>query len=307
MSRRAWLVFALVSVLWGVPYLLIKIAVGSLSTPVIVCGRTAIGAAALLPLAARGGRLREVLARWPWLIVLGALEMAAPFTLITAGERRIASSLAGILVASAPLFVALIAVRVAPEERPRGWSVVGLVAGFAGVIVLLGLDVSSSAGALAGSGAVLLAAIMYAMSAHVLNARFAGVAPVAVVACVMAVAAVMLAVPAAVSLPSRAPSAGAAAAVIGLGVACTGCAFAGFASLLAEVGPARASVVAYVAPAVAVTVGVGLRSEPIRWSTLLGLALILGGSWTAARRPSQPGRVPDREALTLGGAPVGPP
>jgi drug/metabolite transporter (DMT)-like permease len=281
-TRRAWLVFALVSALWGAPYLLIKIAVHDLSPPVIVCARTMIGAAALLPLAARRGQLRVVTRRWPWLLVLGAIEMAAPFTLITAGERHIASSLAGILVASAPLFVALIAVRVAPHERPHAAAVIGLITGFAGVIVLLGLDVSGSGAALAGSGEVLLAAALYAVAAHVLNARFAGVSPVAVMGCVMAVAALLLTVPAALSLPTRAPGVGAVAAVIGLGVLCTAVAFAGFAALLAEVGPSRASVVAYVAPAFAVILGVAFRSEPVSWSTLLGLVLILGGSWTAA-------------------------
>lgn len=301
MSRRGWLVFAVVSVLWGVPYLLIKIAVGDLSPPVIVFARTAIGAAALLPLAVRSGSLRGLRGRRRWIVVLGAVEMAAPFLLITAGERHIASSLAGILIASAPLFVALIglaraSVSGAPGHRLDRGAAAGLGAGFVGVIVLLGVDVSGGGAALAASGAVLLAAVLYAISAHVLSARFAGVSPIAVMSCVMAAAALMLAVPAAVSLPSRAPSLGAVLAVLGLGVGCTGVAFAGFAALTADVGPARASVVAYVAPAVAVAFGVVFRSEPLTASTVLGLGLILGGSWLVAGRAATPEPAPTAPA-----------
>jgi drug/metabolite transporter (DMT)-like permease len=156
-SRRAWIVFAGVSALWGAPYLLIKIAVHDLSPTVIACSRTAIGAIALLPLAQRSGAVRPIRDRWRWLLLLAAVEMAVPFTLITAGERHIASSLAGILVSAAPLFVALFAIRVAPAERPRGVAVFGLVAGFAGVVVLLGAHVSGNGSEFLSAGAVLLA------------------------------------------------------------------------------------------------------------------------------------------------------
>jgi drug/metabolite transporter (DMT)-like permease len=281
-DRRAALVFMLVSALWGAPYLLIKIAVGGLSPELIVFARTAVGALVLLPLAARTGRLEGLRPRWRWLMLLGAIEMAVPFTLITAGERHIPSSLAGILVASAPLFVALIAVRISPAERPRGAGLLGLAAGFAGVVVLLGLDVRGGGAALVASFAVLLAAVLYAIAAHVLNARFRDVSPIGVMGAVMAFAALILLIPSALSLPSSAPTAGELFAVLGLGIGCTAVAFVGFASLTADVGPARASIVAYVAPAFAVALGVIFRSETVGLSTIAGLALILSGSGVAA-------------------------
>lgn len=231
MSRRAWIVFAGVSALWGAPYLLIKIAVHDLSPTVIACSRTAIGAIALLPLAQRSGAVRPIRDRWRWLLLLAAVEMAVPFTLITAGERHIASSLAGILVSAAPLFVALFAIRVAPAERPRGVAVFGLVAGFAGVVVLLGAHVSGNGSEFLSAGAVLLAAALYAAAGHVLRARFADAPPIGVMSVVMALAALILAIPAAASLPSSFPSLPTCAAVLGLGVGCTGLAFLGFATL----------------------------------------------------------------------------
>jgi drug/metabolite transporter (DMT)-like permease len=205
----------------------------------------------------------------------------------------------GILVASAPLFVALLAVWISPAERARGVGLLGLGAGFAGVVILLGLDVSGGGAALAGSAAVLVAALLYAVSAHTLGARFAGVSPVAVAGGVMACAALLTAVPAAATLPSKLPSAGSIAAVIGLGIGPTGVAFAGFAALTAQVGPQRASVVAYLAPAFAVVLGVVFRSEVLTWSTVLGLALILGGSWLAA---SSRGAAATRAAASEGTA-----
>jgi drug/metabolite transporter (DMT)-like permease len=301
-SRRAWIVFAGVSALWGAPYLLIKIAVHDLSPTVIACSRTAIGAIALLPLAQRSGAVRPIRDRWRWLLLLAAVEMAVPFTLITAGERHIASSLAGILVSAAPLFVALFAIRVAPAERPRGVAVFGLVAGFADVVVLLGAHVSGNGSEFLSAGAVLLAAALYAAAGHVLRARFADAPPIGVMSVVMALAALILAIPAAASLPSSFPSLPTCAAVLGLGVGCTGLAFLGFATLTKEVGVGRASLVAYVAPVFAVALGVVFRSEPVSWTTFAGMALILGGSWAAARRPALPAPAAQRSAWTSGNA-----
>ena len=283
MSRRAWIMFAGVAALWGAPYLLIKLAVHDLSPAVIACARTAIGALALLPLAIRSGALTPVRGRWRWLLLLAAVEMAMPFTLITAGERHIPSSLAGILVSSAPLFVALFAVWVAPAERPRGIAQLGLVAGFAGVVVLLGAHLGGSSAGLESAGAVLLAAALYAVAGHILRARFADAPPIGVMSLVMAFAAMILVIPAAASLPSNPPSAQTWAAVLGLGIGCTGIAFLGFATLTKEIGVGRSSLVAYVAPVFAVALGVVFRSEPVSWTTFAGMVLILGGSWFAAR------------------------
>ena len=278
MKRRSLALLALLAVLWGIPYLLIRVAVEELSPAVVVFARCALGAAVVLPIALATGGLRGLRARLRELVVLAAVEMALPFTFITVGEQAISSSLAGILVACAPLFVALLAARVDRAELVTGRRALGLLLGFAGVVSLLGLDVRGDARELAGAGLVLLAALGYAAGSLMLKLRFADAAPLGVMALVMAVSAALLAAPAALTAPARVPTAEVLGALAVLGTACTGGAFALFAVLNAQVGPSRASVVAYLAPGVAVLLGAVVLHEPVGASTLLGLALILVGS-----------------------------
>jgi drug/metabolite transporter (DMT)-like permease len=285
MTRRDWLLFTLLSALWGAPYLLIKIAVDDLSSPVIVCSRLLIGALVVAPFARRRGGLGALRNRLPALAGIAALEMAAPFVLITEGERHITSSLTGILVASAPLFVALLVLR-NPDERATRARWAGLALGLVGVGVLLGLDVSGDSSALVGAALVLVAGFSYAVGALLLRAKFSDLPAETVMCCALAVAALMVAPAAIATLPSHAPPLGTVAAVGGLGVACTGAAFAIFGVLMLRIGPTRASVVAYVAPGFAVLFGVALLGEPLSAQSLAGLALILLGSWLATREDS---------------------
>lgn len=277
MDRRALFLFALVTLLWGIPYFLIKVALHDLSPGMIAFVRVVVGAATLLPLM-RGGRLTFVRGRLGWLVLLAALEVAIPFTLISTGEQQISSSLTGILIATEPMFVTLLAGRFDVSERVRGGQLGGMVIGLVGVAVLLGVGLSSASG-IAGAVMVLLATVSYALGALLIKWRFSDASPVGVTAVTLLLSAVVLAVPALMSVPHTLPSPSTLGALLVLGSACTSLGFLAFFALITRIGARRATVITYVTPAVAVLLGVALRGEPFTAATVAGLALVLFGSW----------------------------
>ncbi len=288
---------------WGSSYLFIKIGIeDGLSPAFISFARLALGALVLVPVAARSGALRGLRGHGGTVAFLGAVQLAGPFLLITIGERWISSSLAGILVASAPIFIAFLALRVDSEERSAGRQLVGVGTGMAGVALLLGIDVGTGGLELIGALFVLLASLAYAVGALVLKRRLGEVQPVGMAAGAVSAGAAYLLLPAALTFPTSAPSLDAAAALVALGVGGTGLAFLLFYTLIAEVGPARASVVAYLAPGFAVFYGVTVRDELVTPWTLVGLALVLGGSWLASRPRPLPRRIEPVPAALRSGA-----
>ncbi|HZD72549.1 MAG TPA: DMT family transporter, partial [Actinomycetota bacterium] len=193
MTRRAWLLFAAVSLLWGVPYLFIKVAVEELPPVTVVFVRVAMAALLLWPVAARRGALRGLRGRLPWLVVIALLEIAVPFTLISVGEQHITSSLTGLLIASLPLFVALLALRFDPAERVGGTRLLGLVVGIGGVAALLGVDIGGNPAQLFGAAMVLLATLSYATSTLVVKHAFSDAPMLGAVTAATLIAAVLLA------------------------------------------------------------------------------------------------------------------
>lgn len=312
MSTRAWIAFALQSVLWGVPYLFIKIAVdGDISPVFIAWARTALAAVILIPLAWRSGSLRSLRGRYRWLVVFAVFEVVIPFPLIAAGERHIDSSLAAILIASAPLMVAALAIRFDHTERVEGLRLVGLLVGFVGVIALVGLDVGGHGSELLGAAAILVAAFGYAVGPMVLKRKgLTDLDPKATMGASLAIAAAVLTPFAAVSAPSSAPPTDAIVAVIVLGIFCTALAFVIWSVLVGEIGAGRALVVTYVNPVVALTVGAIVLDEHPGAGAIVGLLLILAGSWlsTDGRLPPglmrrirpNSGRAPARRERRLG-------
>ena len=279
----------LLSALWGSSYLFIKIGVeDGLSPAFIVFARLALGALVLVPVALRSGALRGLRGNGGTVAFLGAVQLAGPFVLITIGERWISSSLAGILVASAPIFVAVLALRLDRHERSAGMQLLGVTTGIVGVALLLGVDVGTGGLELVGALFVLVASLAYAVGALVLKRRLGDVQPVAMAAGAMAAGAAFLLVPAAITFPTSAPALDAIGALLVLGIGGTGVAFLLFYTLIAQVGPARATIVAYLAPVFAVLYGVTLRGEVFTPLSLIGLALVLGGSWLASRPRSVP-------------------
>jgi drug/metabolite transporter (DMT)-like permease len=294
MTRHAWLLMALLAGLWGASYLFIRIGLDDGMAPVfVVFARIALGAAVLAPIAARAGDLRRMRGLIGPIAFLAVVQIVLPFILITYGESHIASSLTGILVSAAPIFTALIAVRYDDEERPHGIATAGVAMGIVGVVLLFGVDLSGDAEAIAGGLMVLLAAVGYAVGSLYLKHRLQGVPPVGIAAATM-VAGTLVLIPAVLfTLPSHVPSLGASAALLALGAGGTGIGFWIYYTLIADIGPGRASLVAYIAPGFAVVYGVSLLDEPLTLGSILGLALILGGSWVAAE-----GRWPGQARIT---------
>ena len=293
MSRRSWIQFGFLAAFWGASYLFIKVALDDVfEPPMIVFLRTALAALVLVPFALKSGALGELRGRVGVVAFLALLQVAAPFMLISFGQEHISSSLAGILVATAPIFTFLLAIWISQEERAHGIGRVGVGLGIAGVVLLLGIDAGGGAAALLGGLMVVLASLGYALGAYYLKRNLSGIEPTAIVAATMAASAVIAAPVAAFSLPTAAPSFEAVASLTALGVLGTGISFVLFYSLIATVGPAKASLVAYIAPGFAVMYGVVLLDESFTLATAAGLLLIVGGSWLAAegRLPWQPKR-----------------
>jgi drug/metabolite transporter (DMT)-like permease len=291
-TRRAWAAFAAASIIWGVPYLFIKIAVDhGVTAPDLAWGRVTLGALVLLVVAWRAGTLGSVWVRWRWLLAFAVAEIAIPFPMLAIGEERVPSSLAAIMVAAVPLIGAILALRFDHSERPTPIRALGLAIGFGGVIALVGLDVAGHRGELLGIGAIMITATGYAIGPMLIKHRLAGLDPRATMGASLALASLLLAPWAALDTPSRTPSAGAIGAVVVLGLLCTAIGFVVYAILIGEAGTSRATVITYVNPVVAVTLGVLLLGEHPGAGAVAGLLLILAGGWLATDGRVPPGLV----------------
>jgi drug/metabolite transporter (DMT)-like permease len=281
--------FALVSVIWGMPYLFIKIAVDDLSPSVVAWSRLAIAAAVLLPVAWKLGALRGLGERWRILTVFAAVEMAIPWPLISFGEVHVSSSLTAILIAAVPLFVALLATRFDHSERPTPTRLVGMLIGLAGVVALVGIDIGGHGDQLLGALAILFSAFLYAIGPMIVKSRFSDLDPLGPVAASLAIATLLVTPFALAGVPDSVPSTDTLASVAVLGLLCSALAFLFFFRLIAEVGPGRAMIITYVNPAVALALGVAILDESVTTGVAAGLLLILAGSWLSTDGRLPPG------------------
>jgi drug/metabolite transporter (DMT)-like permease len=285
MTRRSWALFAAMCLVWGIPYLLIRVAVRDLAPGTLVFLRTGIGGLLLLPFALRVGGFGRVLRRWRPLVLFTVLEMAAPWLLLSDAERRLSSSLSGLLIAAVPLLGAVIARLTGARERVEQRQLIGLLVGLVGVALLVGLDVGQvHLGALLE---VLGVVIGYAVGPVVLTRRLADLPSLPVVSVSLLMVAIGYLPYAALRPPTGLP-ADAWWSVIVLAVVCTALAFVLFFALIAAIGPTRATVITYVNPAVAVLAGVLLLDEDLTLGIGVGFPLILAGSVLAARRRVPP-------------------
>lgn len=285
MTRRGWWLFAAMSVIWGIPYLLIKVADGGVAPPVLVLARVAIGAVLLLPIAIRRRELAVLLPHWRWLVLFALVEIVAPWLLLSEAETRLSSSLSGLLIASVPILVAVFSRLTGGQDRLTVVRWAGLLIGLAGVSLLVARG--GARGDAGSVGEVLLVAVCYATGPLIIARKLSDLPPLGMTAACLAFAAVVYSPLAALTWPAAAPSGRVLAALASLAVLCTAVAFLGFFALIAEVGPARASVITYVNPAVAVALGVGILGERLTVPMAVAFVLILGGS-VLATRPSRP-------------------
>ena len=285
MSRRGWALFVAMSVIWGIPYLLIKVADGGVSVPVLVFTRVAVGALLLLPVALRGRELGALRGHWWWLIAFAVTEIIGPFALLSSAEKHLASSASGLLVAAVPIIGAVLARFTGSQDRltPVRWA--GLIIGFGGVAVLAGPDAAH--GDALSVIEVLLTALGYAIGPIIAHRKLADVPPAAANTVCLAMAALVYVLPAALTWPSAMPSAKVLASLAALGAVCTAAAFVIYFRLIAEAGAARATVITYVNPAVAVALGVSVLGEHLTPAIVGAFVLILGGS-VLATRPGAP-------------------
>ena len=290
MTPRGWAAFAAMSLIWGLPYLFIKVAVDEGVSPAFLSfARCLIAAVILLALAWKAGVLGQIRSGWKWVAAYALAEIALPFPLIAAGEQHVSSSLAAILIACVPLIVALIAMRVDRSERATGVRLVGLFVGLAGVVALVGIDVAGKPDELWGTALIVLAAVGYAIGPMVLKVKLPDMDARAMMGGSLAIAAVMLAIPAAFTVPTAVPPANALGSIVVLGLVCTALAFIVFSVLIREVGPGKALVITYVNPVVAVALGVIILGERPGTGAVAGLLLILAGSWLSTDGRLPPG------------------
>jgi drug/metabolite transporter (DMT)-like permease len=268
--------------IWGLPYLLIKIGVEYLSPFVIVFLRVSLAAALLVPIVMIRKEFRKLRGHWNWVIAFALVEMTFTFLALTWAEQRISSSLAGLMIAAVPLVAAVIAWRIGLDDRLEGTRLAGLGIGILGVAALVGFDVTG--GTWLSIAALGITILGYAIGPIIVDRRLSNVPSLAVIAAALLINAVIYAPFALLTRPTEPVPLNAWLAVIVLGVVCTALAFIGFFALIAEVGPARTTVITYINPIVAVVLGVVVLSEPITTGIVIGFPLVLLGSWLATRR-----------------------
>lgn len=286
MSRKGWALFALIGLLWGVPYLFLKVAVDELSTAMIVFSRLAIGAALLLPLAIREGALRRLREFWPYLALYAVLEMVIPWSLITSAQRDLSSGVVALLVSTVPIWATLFAHQSGDSTAAHRIRIFGIAIGLVGIALIVGIESWSDFANALSLLQVLIASVSYAWAVNMVTRKVSGLSGISINGIALAIAAVVFAPFAFASRPTEPVSLQAILATIGLGILCTGLAFWIFFIVLDEIGPARASLVVYPNTAVAVVLGVAVLGEPLTLAIAIGLPLVLFGSYLASRKPS---------------------
>ena len=274
MSKRGWILFLALGFIWGMPYMLIRVAVESIDPLVVACGRTLVGALLLTPIALHRGSLLPAFRKWKILVAFTLVEITGPWLLLGHAETRINSSTTGLMLAGIPLIAALIVTRLG-HERLDGRRITGLFIGFAGVAALVGLDIHVSD--FAAVGAILLCSLGYAVGPIIIDRKLSDVPPLGVVAASMILATVIYAPFVPLLWPAH-PTPAAIGSVAGLGVFCTATAFVLFFALIKEVGPARATVITYINPVVAIALGAIVLDEPLTLGMAIGFPMVIAGS-----------------------------
>ena len=291
------------SLIWGIPYLFIRVAVAEISPATLVFARTCIAAVILLPIALLRTDYRAVLVRWRWVAAFAIAEMGIPWVLLGTAEQQITSSLAGLLVAGVPLVATVLAVATGGRDRIGVNGIAGLLVGLVGVAGIVGVNLGNSNPlAFLALGVVVLG---YATGPAILARRLGGMSNVAVMAFSLSLCAVIYAPVALLQRPATMPSAGALGAVAVLGLVCTAAAFLLFWELIDEVGPVRSTVVTYFNPAVAAVLGIVVLNESFTPLMAAGFGLVILGSVLATRpagaarieEPAGPAEALDQAAL----------
>ncbi len=274
--------FISLGIIWGIPYLLIKVGVESMSVSMVIFSRMALGALILLPIAIATGQLKRLRGHWRWVVIFAFVELTFTLLALTWAEQHISSSLAGLFIAAVPITTALLARRFGLDDRLTGSRLVGMGIGIVGVVALVGFDVSSDS--FLAIAALVVTVVGYSFGPIIIDQKLQGVPGVAVMAIAISINAVIYAPFAFLTRPTAPVPASAWIAVALLGIVCTAAAFVLFFALVGEVGPSRTTLITYVNPAVAVVLGILILGEPFTLGIAIGFPLVLLGSYLATRR-----------------------
>jgi hypothetical protein len=287
MSRRAYFHFAVSGLFWGIPYLLMKVAVRDLEPAVIVCGRVLIGAIILIPLAIHQKVLMDAIRGWRYVLPYAIFEMMIPWILITNAEKKISSGLAGLLIATVPIWSTIFASLAGDKTVWHSKRLVGIAIGFAGLVGLVGYESIFGETDIISILMMLVAAISYSFAVNMISIKLPDVSGIAINGVAMFITAVAYAPLMVLQWPAaNTVSAESALSLLALGIFCTALAFISFFIVMKEIGPARASIGTYVNTAVAVVLGVIILSEPLTLGIIIGLPLVMIGSFLASRKPA---------------------
>ena len=287
MTRKSWSLFVAVGFLWGIPYLLIRVAVRDFSPAMVVFSRVLIGALILVPLALRQKSFGAALKNFKYIFLYAAVEIMGPWFLITKAEMKISSGLAGLLVATVPIWATIYASITGDKTVWHHKRLMGLVIGFVGLVAVVGIESLSGKNSIWAIFSILVAAVGYALAPNMIMKKLPHVSGLAINALAMTMATVVYVPFAIIQWPTGHVSRDSLLSVIALGIFPTAMAFVVFFAVLKEIGPARASLVTYLNTAFAVVLGVLILSEPLTLGIIIGLPLVLAGSYFASRKPNR--------------------
>jgi drug/metabolite transporter (DMT)-like permease len=297
MTRRGLVLFALMSVIWGIPYLFIRVAVAEISPAVLVFARTALATAILLPLALVRVDIRPILRRWRWLVAFAGIEIALPWVMLGSAEQHLSSSLTGLLLAGVPLVGTVFAFFTGGNDRLSGTGWLGLLIGVVGVAAIVGGEFQTTDTVALVQIAIVV--VCYAVGPAILARRLGGLPSVGVMALSLALCALLYVPIAAIQWPTTTPTFNVVASVVVLAVVCTAVAFLVFAALIDEIGPVRSTVITYINPAVAAVLGVLVLHETLSASMIVGFALVIVGS-ALVTRPARAREEPSESMEAIG-------
>jgi drug/metabolite transporter (DMT)-like permease len=283
MTSRAWTLFAAMAVIWGIPYLFIKIAVVEISPAALAGMRTLLAALILLPLAWRQGAVRPALKKWPYVVAFGVLEMAIPWVLLGHAELRVASGFAGLVIAAVPLVGTVLARILGDRHAFAPVRLLGLFTGILGVAALVGIESFHGTADPLSVVELLTVAVLYAVAPAIADRKLRDVPTMGVIALSLSLVAIVYSPFTVTELAGGLPSGQVIAAVLVLALVCTALAFVLFFELIAAAGPVRATIITFVNPAVAVLLGILILSEPLTWGVAIGFPLVLLGSYLSTR------------------------
>jgi len=286
MTRRNWALFLAAGVLWGVPYLFIKIAVepGGFQPGFLVFARVTLGALFMIPLALKQGLLPEAMKYFKWILLYSIIELVGPWYFLSSGERHVSSGLAGLLIATVPFWSTLIASFLGDKSVWQSHRIIGMVIGFIGVVLVVGLESLRGDNSVSAIVMILLAALGYAIAPIMIRRKAPTLNGLAINSVAMLVTAIIYIPVGVIQFPDSMPNAKSIWSLIILGIFPTAIAFVIFFKLIVEIGPTRSSMVTYINTAVAVILGIIVLSEPLTLGIALGLPLILVGSYMSGKK-----------------------